>query len=581
VLTETLRFIAIRRRRLSLMTPITIRILLGMAAVSAISACGKALQERDAEASIQCDTAGLALPPGFCATVFADKIGHVRHIVAGEDGLIYANSAPDREDGTVPSGLAVLQDADGDGKAEHIERPFARQVGGTGIAVFRGHVFLESGNRIIGYPLDDAHHQPGGAEQVVVSELPTEGDHFSHSIAIAADGSLFVTSGSATNACQSENRKAGAPGQTPCAEKALRAGIWRFDATKTNQRFSADGRFASGIRNAVGLTIDGSGRLFAMQHGRDQLHENWPALYSAKQGQELPAEELLLVKQGDDFGWPECYYDPGQRKRVLAPEYGGDGGKAVGPCAGRSEPVAAFPAHWAPNAIAVYEAAQFPSVYRGGMFIAFHGSWNRAPGPQQGFNVVFQPMRDGKPTGPHVVFADDFAGPDKASGKADYRPSGLAVAPDGALYISDDRQGRIWRITYRGSRTAALAGASPTARRPSPPVSKATMLAPSGVDAEKIALGRRLYRGELAGASCSGCHGADGEGTPVGPSLVDAEWLWSKGETADIRRAIKDGIPKPKRFPSPMPPMGGVDLTPAQIDAIAAYLAFVPKRATN
>jgi glucose/arabinose dehydrogenase len=154
--------------------------------------------------------------------------------------------------------LAVLQDADGDGKAERIERPFARQVGGTGIAVFRGRVFLESGNRIISYPLDDVHHQPGGAEQVVVSELPTEGDHFSHSIAIAADGSLFVTSGSATNACQTENRKAGAPGQTPCAEKALRAGIWRFDATKTNQRFSADGRFASGIRNAVEKSVGSS-----------------------------------------------------------------------------------------------------------------------------------------------------------------------------------------------------------------------------------------------------------------------------------------------------------------------------------
>ena len=136
------------------------------------------------------------------------------------------------------------------------------------------------------------------------------------------------------------------------------------------------------------------------------------------------------------------------------PEYGGDGGKAVGLCAKRASPVAAFPAHWAPNAIAVYKGAHFPSAYRNGIFIAFHGSWNRAPGPQQGFNVVFQPMHGGKPSGAYIVFADGFAGPEKAAGKANYRPSGLAMGPDGALYVGDDKQGRIWRITYmtRGPR---------------------------------------------------------------------------------------------------------------------------------
>lgn len=540
------------------------------ATVSTLSACSPASQKREAA---RCDTAGLALPPGFCATVFADKIGHVRHIVAGANGLLYANSAPDREDDTVSSGLIVLQDADGDGKAERVQRPFPGQIGGTGLAVFRKRVFLESGDRIVSYSLSGADNVPGGTEQVVVAGLPTEGDHFSHSIAIRGDGSLFLTSGSATNACQADNRKAGAPGQSPCAEKALRAGIWRFDAAKTNQRFTPAGRFASGIRNAVGIALDGSGRLFATQHGRDQLHENWGALYSAEQGQELPAEVLLQVAQGDDFGWPECYYDPRQRRLVLAPEYGGDGGKAVGPCADRTGPAAAFPAHWAPNALVAYQGSQFPAAYRGGLFIAFHGSWNRAPGPQQGFNVVFQPMRDGKASGAYIVFADGFAGAGKASGKADYRPSGLAVGPDGALYVGDDRQGRIWRITYHGSATAALAGAPPADVPPTP----ATPLAATPGADPKVTLGWRLYAGEIANASCSGCHGADGEGTPVGPSLVDAEWLWSKGDITGIRRSIADGVPKPKRFPAPMPPMGGVELSAAQIDAIAAYLASVSR----
>jgi glucose/arabinose dehydrogenase/cytochrome c553 len=537
--------------------------------MTAISGCGQVLQNGENVATNQCDKAGLSLPPGFCATIFADKIGHVRHIVAGADGMLYANSAPDPEDDAVPSGLIVLRDLDGDGKAEHIQRPFPGHLGGTGLAVFQNKVFFESGDRIVSHALNDTEHDPSGSEQVIVAALPTQGDHFSHSIAIAADGRLFVTSGSATNACQTENRKAGAPGQTPCAEKALRAGIWRFDAAKTGQRFSSAGRFTSGIRNAVGIALDSSGRLFATQHGRDQLHENWGALYSAEEGQELPAEVLLQVKQGDDFGWPECYYDPHQRKLVLAPEYGGDGGKTVGLCASRTGPVAAFPAHWAPNALAVYEGSQFPYAYRGGMFIAFHGSWNRAPGPQQGFNVVFQPMHDGKASGAYVVFADGFAGPGKASGKADYRPSGLAVGPDGALYIGDDRQGRIWRITYHGSPAAGVTQA-PAAPAAAPSVSVFT----TGDDA-KIALGRRLYAGEIAGASCSGCHGADGEGTPVGPSLVDAEWLWSNGDLAGIRNSIKEGVPKPKRFPAPMPPMGGVELNDEQVDAIAAYLASV------
>jgi len=554
------------------MTLRSIRFLYAIAAVSAISSCGPASRKDGIAVSGQCDTAGLSLPPGFCATIFADKLGHVRHIVVGADGMLYANSAPDPEDDAVPSGLIVLQDADGDGKAERIRRPFPGAVGGTGLALFQNKVFLESGDRIVSHALNGSRHDPSGTEQVIVDTLPTQGDHFSHSIAIAPDGGLFVTSGSATNACQTENRKAGAPGQTPCAEKALRAGIWRFDAAKTGQRFSPAARFTSGIRNAVGIAFDSAGRLFATQHGRDQLHEHWGALYSAKEGQELPAEVLLQVKQGDDFGWPECYYDPHRRKLVLAPEYGGDGGKAVGLCASRTGPVAAFPAHWGPNALAVYEGSQFPSAYRGGMFIAFHGSWNRAPGPQQGFNVVFQPMRGGKASEAYVVFADGFAGPGKAAGKADCRPSGLAVGPDGALYIGDDRQGRIWRITYHGSPEAGVTEA------PAAPLAASSASVSTTNDDSKITLGRRLYAGEIASASCSGCHGADGEGTPVGPSLVDAEWLWSNGELAGIRSSIKKGVPKPKRFPAPMPSMGGVELNDEQVDAIAAYLASIGKQ---
>ena len=243
------------------------------------------------------------------------------------------------------------------------------------------------------------------------------------------------------------------PGEKPCTELETRGGIWRYDANKTGQQFSPAARYATGIRNADGIAIDRTGLgLYATQQGRDELSENWPKLYTPSKAPDLPAEELLQVAQGADYGWPECYFDDTQDKLVLAPEYGGDGGKTIGVCADKKAPIASFPAHWAPNDLVLYGAEQFPAAYRDGAFIAFHGSWNRAPFPQGGYNVVFQPLKDGKPSGKFVVFADGFAGADKEPGKAAHRPSGVAVGPDGSLYISDDQNGRIWRVTFTGDR---------------------------------------------------------------------------------------------------------------------------------
>jgi len=538
----------------------------------AASCSGQLVSPDHADRGCAGSSGGLTLPPGFCAEVFADKLGHVRHLAVGVDGTVYANSAPDREDGQIASGLILLRDRDGDGRADKVERPFPRQSGGTGIAIDRDTLFLENGDHILRYRLDVTTHEPRGAADQVVTGLPTHGDHDSHSIALRADGSLFVNSGSATNACQVNNRQSRSPGQVPCAEKALRAGIWRFDAAGTGQHFGPAARFASGIRNAVGLAIDSKGRLFATQHGRDQLHENWGHLYSAERGQALPAEELIEVAAGADYGWPECYFDPVAGRMVLAPEYGGDGGRAIGPCIGRRGPVAAFPSHWAPNAVAFYTGTLFPTVYRDGAFIAFHGSWNRAPGPQQGFNIMFQPMKDGRTTGGPILFADGFAGAGGASGKAAYRPTGLAIGPDGSLYISDDRQGRIWRISYRSDKRAGLIAARAALSGQALANTSKYSGRAATADAAKIALGQRLYAGEIAGAGCAGCHGPAGEGTSVGPNLVDREWLWGNGDVIDIRATIVSGVARPKRFPAPMPAGGGVSLTGDQADAIAAYL---------
>jgi mono/diheme cytochrome c family protein len=380
------------------------------------------------------------------------------------------------------------------------------------------------------------------------------------------------------------------PGNDPCTELETRAGIWRYDANKRDQVFSPKERYASGNRNGEGFDFDAAGRLFVTQHGRDQLHENWPELYSVEQGFELPAEEVMILNKGAWYGWPKCYFDAKQGKLVQGPEYGGDGGKKTEACKDAEPPVAAFPAHWAPNDLKIYKGTQFPEAYRGGAFIAFHGSWNRAPGPQGGYNVVFQPLADGKSSGSYVVFADGFAGGHKEPGRAVHRPSGLAVGPDGALYVSDDKAGRIWRISYVGDpnakgieRAAAAsthAAASPEALPPEGvhPDAGAKLGVPPGATQAQVDLGEKIFGGEVAGATCAGCHGAGGIGTPVGPDLTSGKWLWGDGSLKSLTETIKNGVPEPKEHPGAMPPMGGVTLSDDELNAVAAYVWAIGHR---
>jgi glucose/arabinose dehydrogenase len=415
----------------------------------------------------EADNGWINLPPGFCATVFADNLGHARHLVVAPNGVVYVNTWSGRYSGNdAPPGgsLVALQDTDGDGQADVTIRfgDTVRQgpAGGTGIALYKGALYAEVNDRIVRYALPANGIAPTGAPESIVSGLPLSGDHPMHPFAIDATGNLFVDVASATNSCQVKNRMPNSPGYKPCTEIETRGGIWRYDANKTGQTFSPAERYATGIRNADGIAI-GAAHLgvYATQHDRDELAENWPSLYTPEQGANLPAEELLNVEQGADYGWPECYYDDVQKKLVLAPEYGGDGGKAVGACAEKKAPIASFPAHWAPNDLLLYAGNQFPFAYKGGAFIAFHGSLHRAPLPQDGYNVVFQPLADGKPSGKYVIFADGFAGAVKDSRQAAHRPSGVAAGPDGALYISDDQQGRIWRVTFQGDRKSGIAPA--------------------------------------------------------------------------------------------------------------------------
>lgn len=239
----------------------------------------------------------------------------------------------------------------------------------------------------------------------------------------------------------------------PCPILERSGGVWRFEAGTTGQTQEDDGyRYSTGIRNSVAIDYNpNSDHVYVLQHGRDQLHQFFPDLFTLEEGVELPAEEFFMLSDGADFGWPYCYYDHLQDKKVLAPEYGGDG-ERVGRCADKEDPIMAFPGHWGPNALLFYTGDMFPERYKNGAFIAFHGSWNRAPRPQEGYFVVFVPFEGALPSGDYEIFADGFANVEtiESPGDAKYRPTGLAQGPDGSIYVTDDSEGRVWRIFYMG-----------------------------------------------------------------------------------------------------------------------------------
>ena len=409
------------------------------------------------------DNAGLTLPAGFCATVFADSIVHGRHIVVASNGDVYValegtRPSPEKQMSGVAkqeqaASVVALRDTNRDGRADIVARMAG--TGNTGIGLANGYLYVDEGTRVVRYARPDSQLVPSAKAEAVVQGIPLSPGHRARNFAIGSDGALYVNVGSATNSCQQTDRANESPGVDPCIELQTRAGIWKFDANKLNQRFAPVARYATGIRNGMGIAFGPDGKLYATQHGRDQLHDNWPKLFPTTTYQaENPAEELMQVNQGDDFGWPYCYFAVESKKLLDAPEYGGDGAKSTR-CSDRKAPVAVFPGHWAPMSLMFYAGSNFPAKYKDGAFIAFHGSWNRAPEPQAGYRVVFQPLANGASSATYETFADGFSGVPPAQvqpGTAKHRPTGLATGPDGALYVTDDLGGRVYRITHGGAK---------------------------------------------------------------------------------------------------------------------------------
>lgn len=394
----------------------------------------------------QAAAVSIKLPAGFSSVVVADTLGRARHIAVHPNGDIFVKLNRPKNG----QGILRLRDTNGDGKADQ-QSGFGNYPG-TGIAIRNGFLYASSNSAVYRYPVNERGEVSNtDAPETIVKDLLDRGQHNSKSIALDHEGNLYVNIGAPSNACQVQDRTKGSPGQDPCPILENAGGIWQFRADGKEQSYAQGTRFATGLRNVVGLDWNSAtNSLFVTQHGRDQLNNLFPDMYNEQQSAELPAEEMFEIKKGGNYGWPFCYYDPAQMKKVLAPEYGGDG-KQGGRCEGVEAPVVAFPAHLAPNALLFYTGSQFPEKYKHGAFVAFHGSWNRAPLPQKGFFVAFVPFKDGKPSGEWEIFADGFAGAETIASpnQAAYRPTGLAQGPDGSIYVSDDAKGAIWKISYR------------------------------------------------------------------------------------------------------------------------------------
>jgi glucose/arabinose dehydrogenase len=456
------------------------------------------------------DDGGITLPPGFRALIYADKLTAGKNIGKSHENLRGLAVAPNGD--VYAKGkfglIWAMRDTNGDGRADVIKE-FGPGGGGTHILFHDGYLYHSSRTTVYRYKYIPGELVPSSPLEVIVRDLPAERDHDAKSFGFDESGHMIVEVGSPYNVFSKPDRQFGAKGFSPeevAKFQETYGGFWRFDANKTNQTQADGTRFSTGHRHSLSLVWNPTSKNFFMaMMGRDNLNIVDPEHYDALDNAERDAEEFHLLKEGVNIGWPYSYWDPIKNARMLAPEYGGDNHKrADNP--EFDKPLIAFPAHWAPLQMCLYDGTQFPEKYRGGMFLAFHGSWNRAPRPQAGYKVVFIPFDDqGMPTGKWDDFAEGFPGADfyaKGSG-AQYRPCGVAVGPDGSLYIGDTDKGRIWRVIYTGE------SASPSKKKL--PAVAAGATAPDD----------KIPSNKIFTLVCSACHMADGKGVPsMQPPLV-------------------------------------------------------------
>ena len=401
---------------------------------------------------------GLTLPPGFHATVVAEGLGAIRHLAVRGNGAVYL-STPKNPAGQGGGIIALHLDA-----SHHADQTehFGSIDGGTGIRFHNDRLYASTPTGVYRFTFRGNELVPSSQPEPIVDGMPGSHPGFNRvnrPIAFGAKGDLFVALDASGNLCTEQTLPppgqpqpatgASLVGAKPCPDLGTRAGVWRFDANKTGQKFPADGeQWATGIRDIDSLDWSpADGHLYGIMHGRDNTHRFWPDLVSAEADDHI-ADEMHRITKVTDFGWPYTYFDGARNARLISPEYGGDG-QRLAPAGKYSTPVLTFHSRRAaPVDLLFYSGTAFPRAYRGGAFVVLHGTQNK-----NGYDVVFVPFdRNGK-SGSPAVFADGFAAFDASAatrGPAKYRPIGIAEGPDGALYVADSQKGRVWRIEYQG-----------------------------------------------------------------------------------------------------------------------------------
>lgn len=521
------------------------------------------------------DDGGITLPPGFRALVFADnlvvnkRVGNtnerLRGLAVAPNGDLFAKGKVGK--------IWAMRDTDGDGRADKFEE-FGPGDGGTHIMFHGGYLYHSSRTTVYRYKYIPGELTPSSPLEVIVKDLPAERDHDAKAFAFDESGAMIVEVGSPYNVFSDGDRRLGAKGKTDAEVATFQktfGGFWRFDPAKPGQTQADGTRFSTGHRHAMALVWQPTSKHFFMaQMGRDNMDVIAPEFYDALDNAERNAEEFHLLKQDTNIGWPYTYWDTIKKARMRAPEYGGDNRKRDDNPA-FAKPQIAFPAHWAPIQMCLYEGTQFPAKYRGGMFLAFHGSWNRAPRPQAGYKVVFIPFgADGLPTGKtasgegtYEDFATGFPGVDYFTNSRDakYRPAGVATGPDGSLYISETEKGRIWRVIYTGE--AATSASESTPRRS---IAVAQTYAPVGADTP----GGKIYA-----AVCAACHMPNGSGVPAMQPALTANAIVA-GDTDRLINVILKGpvavLPADReKFSNVMPPFAAV-YDDAEVASLINYL---------
>ena len=338
----------------------------------------------------------ISVPPGFAVSVYAQDLGWPRGIAVATDGTIMID---DTAGGRVlditkrgNNGLAMPVVI-----AQGYKEPHS-------VTFHDGKLYIGDTDKVV--RLERIANGTWGNQQTIVPNLPTGGNHTTRTVLFGRDDKLYISIGSSCNVCQEADER--------------RATVMQFDADGSNGRI-----FARGLRNAVGLTLrPGTNEIWASNNGRDLL------------GDDLPPETINILKDGADYGWPRCHSG-----RIVDPEFGGPGA-----CDGVAKPVVEMQAHSAPLGLTFYTGAQFPPGYRGNLFVAFHGSWNRSA--PTGYKVVRIPVDANGKAGAVQDFATGWLASD---GKVWGRPVDVATAPDGSLLVTDDQGGRVYRISYVGS----------------------------------------------------------------------------------------------------------------------------------